>query len=100
MDLYDRIEILLHENNMTKKSLCERTGISYNTLSSLFKRRSKRVEVEALQKIAICLNTTIEYLTSGSLAVGKLSEEEVNLVIAYRNSPAMRDAVKRLLGIE
>lgn len=100
MDLYDRIENLLNKNNLTKKALCERTGISYNTLASLFKRRSKRIEIETLQKIAECLNTTIEYLTTGQIEVGKLSEAEAALIVAYRSNPAMQSAVNKLLGIE
>lgn len=66
MDMYDRIEVLLKTNRMNKKELCARTGISYNTLASLFKRRSKNVELETIRKIACCLNTTVEYLVTGN----------------------------------
>ncbi len=100
MDLYDRIEKLLKERGVTKKALCESTGISYNTLASLFKRRSKRVEISTLQKIADFLHTSIEYLTTGDMEVGTLTETEAAVIFAFRAQPAMQDAVKKLLGIK
>ncbi|MCL2798020.1 MAG: helix-turn-helix domain-containing protein [Firmicutes bacterium] len=65
MDIYDRIELLLKKSGLNRTRLCERTGISYNTMTSLFKRRSKNVDLETIRKIAMCFNTTLEYLITG-----------------------------------
>lgn len=75
MDIYDRIEIQLKKNRINKKELCLRTGISYNTLASLFKRRSKNVDLETVKKIALCLNTTVEYLVTGNEAYFERTEQ-------------------------
>lgn len=69
MDLYDRIDILLKERHLNKKKLCEATGISYNTLSSLFKRRSKNMDIDTIRKIAEVLETSVEYLVTGKINV-------------------------------
>lgn len=65
MDMYDRINGLLEEKSMTKRYLAKETGIPYNTLMSLFSRRSKNMDLKAAKKIANCLNTTLEYLIAG-----------------------------------
>ncbi len=90
---------MLKDKGLTKRALCEGAGISYNTLASLFKRRSSRIEIDTLRKIADFLGTTIEYLTTGKEELGAISDQEAALVLAYRNNPAMREAVDKLLGI-
>ena len=52
MNIYDRITYLLSEQRKTRKDLCEKTGIPYSTLSSLFQRRSEQMSLETLQKMA------------------------------------------------
>jgi lambda repressor-like predicted transcriptional regulator len=39
--MYDRIEILLKKNNLSKRQLAIKAGIPYPTLLSAFKRRSE-----------------------------------------------------------
>lgn len=89
MDIYDRIEVMLKRKRMNKKELCERTGISYNTLASLFKRRSKNVELETVKKIALCLDTTIEYLITGNETYLQRTEDQEisnnNIIVVTRN---------------
>lgn len=66
MDIYDRINKLLKEQKKTRKTLAEISGVSYNTLTSLFMRRSKNIEIETLKKLARGLNTTVDYLVTGN----------------------------------
>lgn len=65
MDVYDRINILLAENK-SKRAMCIALGMPYSTLSSMFQRRSKSIDIETLKKIASYLNTTLEYLVTGN----------------------------------
>lgn len=66
MDIYDRINKLLEEKKMTRTQLSKKTGVSYNTLTSLFSRRSKNIDIETLKKIALGLETSVEYLVTGN----------------------------------
>ena len=80
MDLYDRIDVLLKAMNSNRTKMCETIGISYNTLSSLYKRRSKNMDLETIQKIALYLGTTVEYLFTGK---EKPSTTISNMVVVY-----------------
>lgn len=80
MDLYDRIDVLLKAMNSNRTKMCETIGISYNTLSSLYKRRSKNMDLETIQKIALYLGTTVEYLFTGN---EKPATTISNLVVVY-----------------
>jgi transcriptional regulator with XRE-family HTH domain len=51
---------------VTRKQMCEDLNISYHTLNSLFKRRTERMPLEMIQKIAEYLKTTVEYLAFGT----------------------------------
>lgn len=66
MDFYDRVNLLLKENKMTRKELGESIGISYDTINGLFKRRSYRIKLELVEKIASVLGTTTDYLAKGT----------------------------------
>lgn len=65
MDIYERITYLLSEQHKTRKDLCDKTGIPYSTLSSLFQRRSEQMSIITLEKIAEYLGVTIDYLITG-----------------------------------
>ena len=80
VDLYDRIDVLLKAMNSNRTKMCETIGISYNTLSSLYKRRSKNMDLETIQKIALYLGTTVEYLFTGN---EKPATTISNLVVVY-----------------
>ena len=83
MNIYDRITYLLSEQRKTRKDLCEKTGIPYSTLSSLFQRRSEQMSLETLQKMAEYLGVTIDYLITG---------DKTHLIkLAESNSPYFDD---------
>lgn len=55
MDIYDRIDAILQERHMSRRQLAIAAGISENTISGAFRRRSG-LKVETIQKIAAVLN--------------------------------------------
>lgn len=65
MDVYDRINQELKEQRRTRKDLCLATGISYNTLTSLFQRRSKTMKLDTLKLIAEYLDVSLDWLLEG-----------------------------------
>jgi|GEM_PF-1395767 len=68
MDIYDRIHLRLEQQGMTRRQLCERTGLSYSTLASQFQRRSKNMSLETIRAIAKALHVTADYLVLGDEA--------------------------------
>ena len=75
-----RIKEVLRKNGMTIKQLAEKTGISVNTLYSITKRDSKKIDKVLLNQIAKALNCDPEWLQTGmtdeefSIGMRKLSE--------------------------
>lgn len=76
MNIYTRINQLLREKKMTRKDLSVKTKISYNTLTSLFQRSSKNINLESMEKIANALNVSIDFLVSGTEPKSLTIEEE------------------------
>lgn len=66
MDMFDRISVLLTENKKSLRTMCFDLGMPYSTLSSKFQRRSKNIDLETTKKIALYLDTTLEYLITGN----------------------------------
>lgn len=66
MNIYDRINLLLTQKGKTRKDLCNATGISYNTLTSLFQRQSQNMKLETIHLISSYLNVSVEYLINGN----------------------------------
>ena len=60
-----RLKQVLKEHGMSIKQLSEITGISHNTLYSITKRDSNRVDIDMLQKIADALGVDVNYLLNG-----------------------------------
>jgi transcriptional regulator with XRE-family HTH domain len=65
MDIYDRINLLLAKQGLTRKQLCEAANLSYSTLASQFQRRSKNMSLETVRAIAMALRVSADYLILG-----------------------------------
>lgn len=61
MDIYDRIERLLSDNNMKQADLAKATGISTGLISQ-WKNRSQQPSAKKLQAIADCFGVSVDYL--------------------------------------
>lgn len=53
-----RIKDLTKEQGITLKELAEKSGVSYNTIYSITKRDSKRVQGEILQRLSVALGVS------------------------------------------
>ncbi len=96
MDIYDRIDYQLKSQRKTRKTLSKETGISYATISSLFQRRSAKMNMTTLIKIADFLGVTIDYLVIGDRIKNgyPLSEDPDN---AYGTSDTITRELLRLI---
>ena len=94
MDFYDRIKELLMKRKVTRKQMCEDLNISYHTLSSLYQRRTERMPLEMIQKIAKYLNTTVEYLAFGTVEKVRGIEDELFDIIKLLNDSKKDELLK------
>ncbi len=62
MDTYSKIDTELKKMNKTRADLCNETGLSYNTIASLFKRKSENISLEVLRVVAKYLGVSLDYL--------------------------------------
>ena len=62
----ERLERLLKQNNLQKKDIAEKCGISQNGIST-WKATGTIPRADIAVKIANCLNVTTEYLVTGEL---------------------------------
>jgi transcriptional regulator with XRE-family HTH domain len=82
MDFYDRVNLKLKEHGMSRKELADKIGISYNTINGLYKRRSTRVRLSVVKKIADALNTSADYLATGN----EVTDVEDTIIMDLYNS--------------
>ncbi len=85
-------------------------GLPYSTVDNMLKRGVNNVNISTIIKVCRSLGITVDGLSRGEIVaapdksddagVSSLSEKETALILAYRNNPAMQEAVDKLLGIE
>ncbi len=85
MSVYQKIEKLLSINKMTIPQLAKISGVPSNTIYSLKKRDSKRINLETLKKISDGLGVNINYFAGvnqqGTIV---LTKEEEELILKIR----------------
>lgn len=102
-----RLKELLRERKMTIKELAEQTGISLNTLYSITKRDSIRVDAVLLAGICKGLNVSVDELIDGPSGQPQslLSDlqlpnpvllENSGFLLEYRGGRAVRDLIEVL----
>lgn len=84
MNIYDRISSLLRQQNKTRRMLCDETGISYHTLTSLFQRQSQNMKLDTIIRIAKYLDVSVEFLISGEEKKPLLLNDDNQILDPYR----------------
>ena len=67
MNFWNRVELLRKEKHITYRQLAAAMGVSETTVSSM-RRASTEPRASEAAKIAIALETSVEYLTTGEAA--------------------------------
>ncbi|MBE5774050.1 MAG: helix-turn-helix transcriptional regulator [Clostridiales bacterium] len=62
MDIYQRIDKLLREKDMTRKQLAALAGINYSTIATIFSRKPKHFPHKYAEKIASVLQVSVDEL--------------------------------------
>lgn len=97
------LDKILKEKGTNVNELAKNIGVSNQTLYSIIKRDNMKIDFELLLKICNELNVNVEkfyddYIDSKSQQI-LLTDEEQQLILAYRANPNMQEAVKKLLDV-
>ncbi len=97
------LDRILKEKGTNVNELAKNIGVSNQTLYSIIKRDNMKIDFELLLKICNELNVNVEkfyddYIDSKSQQI-LLTDEEQQLILAYRANPNMQEAVKKLLDV-
>ena len=84
--LYNRIEQLCNQQNLTIGKLCSNVAISRGNLSDLKSGRTKSLSSDKLKKIADYFSVSIDYLLGQNKndTMLELSDTEQTLINTYR----------------
>lgn len=98
------LDRILKEKGTNVNELAKNIGVSNQTLYSIIKRDNMKIDFELLLKICNELNVNVEkfyddYIDSKSQQI-LLTDEEQQLILAYRANPSMQEAVKKLIDID
>lgn len=95
------LQNLIDSCNTNVKELSRETNVPASTIYSIIKRDNKNANISDLYKIAHHLGVTLDYFYDGNSDSGiSLSPHEKAVITAYRNQPAMQEAVDRLLDVQ
>lgn len=97
------LDKILKEKGTNVNELAKNIGVSNQTLYSIIKRDNMKIDFELLLKICNELSVNVErfyddYIDSKSQQI-LLTDEEQQLILAYRANPNMQEAVKKLLDV-
>ncbi len=97
MTFYDQLPKLLKDKGKSRKDLSLKTGIPYQTLSSLIHRKSENIRIDILIKIADYFEVSLDYLIKGEPFIVKERLVEYNQSNNEVEYQILR--VSRMMGI-
>lgn len=101
--LNDRIKNRRKLLNKTLLELAEYIGVKEATMQRYESGEIKSIPYDNIVLIAECLGCTPQYLMGWSECIKaemSFTQHEIDLITAYRNQPAMQEAVDKLLGVQ
>lgn len=109
MNFLEKLNLLMIQNGLDKKSLSNKSGIPYTTIINWYKRGYDGLQVSTLQKLNNYFGTTFEFWISDEITdpnYGKTSNfeitfEEMELIKKYRSLNSFdKDTIQLLVSRE
>ncbi len=97
-EIGSRIRKYREQAGLSQKELAQRIGVSNSRVSN-WEQGVNRPDADILAALCTALNVSPSLLLGVRLAAEELSEEERDVIQAYRAKPDLQPAVKILLGI-
>lgn len=92
---------LLEQRDMNVSELARRSGVSVQTLYSIIKRDSSRIDPELLEKLCLCLDAPRELFQTEKDASSPFTPREWALIQAFRAMDERgRKTVEALVRVE
>lgn len=87
------------ELGISQKQLAQQIGVSNGRVSN-WEQGLNRPDADMLAKLCTALNVSPSSLLGVKLSADELTEQERNVIKAYRSKPELQRAVNILLGLE
>jgi len=99
MEFFEKLELLIKENNLKTADISKGTGIPYTTIDSMLKNKARSIAVDNAIKLAAFFDITVEELMKNKepgFTPLNLTETEIQLVKMLRKLP--RDEQYKIIG--
>ncbi len=97
-EIGSRIRKYREQAGLSQKELAQRIGVSNSRVSN-WEQGVNRPDADILASLCTVLNVSPSLLLGVRLSTEEISEEERDVIQAYRAKPDLQPAVKILLGI-
>ena len=91
------------ELGLSNQQLCEISGLPMGTLSKIVAGINDNPKLETLRALAKALKCSLDDFSDDNQSKGEefsISDMEKLLILSYRNTPNMQEAVNKLLGLD
>lgn len=82
-----RLKELRVKNGMTQPELADKLGISHGQISKIESDKSNNITVTTLSSYMNIFSVSADYIISGETTLNYFTEDEQNLILAYRKLP-------------
>lgn len=62
MNLLDKLDYLMARDGLNKRTLSQKSGVPYMTISDLYKKGYANTKLSTIRKIASCFSVSLDYL--------------------------------------
>ena len=105
MEMTEKLDILMKEKGLNKKSLSNESGIPYTTIINFYKLGTNNVKLSTLRGLAVYFNCSLDYLADDyisdrTIKHNKLiSDKEEKIILSYRKNINIQSSIDKLLDI-
>lgn len=97
----DNLKKMKKLSGKTSQQISAETNIPKSTIDKLFSGQTKEPYLNSTKAIVHCLGYTLDDLVEAKdNSLIELTDEEQQLILAYRANPNMQEAVKKLLDVD
>ena len=96
MDFLEKLDMLMKQKKLNKRTLSIESGIPYTTIDGWYKSGYEGLRLATVRKLADYFQTDLDFWARDE---AELPDKQRRMIEAYRENEVMRPAVDRLLGL-
>jgi DNA-binding Xre family transcriptional regulator len=99
MKFLDKLDVLMSEKGLNKRTLSIESGVPYTTILSFWDKGCDNIKLSTLRTLAKYFNVTLDYLADDSvdITVSDAADEQALLRLYQQADPKIRRAIDSLL---